>query len=195
MSFRDCQFADLLKNHAVAYRIEALLDPIPAPSLSPTLQETLRLGVPMALATNTEKGRSEWMVAPVLLELWRLQRQKISVFSGAPLTATPELSGICDFMITHSQPYETPRPIVVLVEAKNDQPQSGYGQCLAEMLAAQMLNQQVGINMPVYGVATSGNLWHFMRLQDNDLQRDPREFHINQPEAILGLLVWMTTLA
>jgi hypothetical protein len=33
-------------------------------------------------------------------------------------------------------------PVIALVEAKNDNLQSGLGQCMAEMIAAQIFNRQ-----------------------------------------------------
>ena len=50
----------------------------------------------------------------------------------------------------------------VLVEAKKEDMHSGYGQCLAEMVAAQMFNDREGTpRIYTYGVVTNGTTWRF----------------------------------
>jgi len=46
------------------------------------LQQTLKEYWPLATAINTEKARSEFLIAPVLAELRRQANYKISLFSG-----------------------------------------------------------------------------------------------------------------
>ena len=42
-------------------------------------------------------------------------------------------------------------PVVAIVEAKNDNLKSGLGQCMAEMVAACLFNQQKGRELPQQG--------------------------------------------
>ena len=46
------------------------------------LQQTLKEYLPLATAINTEKARSEFLIAPILAELRRQANYKISLFSG-----------------------------------------------------------------------------------------------------------------
>ena len=63
-------------------------------------------------------------------------------------------------------------PVIVLVEAKKDDPAPGLGQCVAEMLAAQRFNAEKGNNIPrVYGVTTTGTEWKFLKLEENRLSQ------------------------
>ncbi|GCL35648.1 MAG: hypothetical protein ACKPBB_21180 [Sphaerospermopsis kisseleviana] len=50
--------------------------------ISDYLQEALAYNVPFALASNTEKSRSEMIITPILLELTKKKNQEISLFSG-----------------------------------------------------------------------------------------------------------------
>ena len=54
---------------------------VPPQDLSPLLAETLQENVPLALAVSTGKARSECIVAPILIELRKIRRPQISVFS------------------------------------------------------------------------------------------------------------------
>jgi hypothetical protein len=128
---------------------------------SEILIQTLEYNVPLALAINTEKARSELIIAPVLLELRRQLQDRISLFSGTDFNVAPELglNGTCDFLISQDSELLFIRsPVVTLVEAKKENINSGLGQCAAEMVAAQLFNEQEGNNIPrIYGVVTSGN--------------------------------------
>ena len=52
-----------------------------------------------------------------------------------------------------------------MVEAKKDNFEEGWGQCLAELVAAQKLNNNQ--HNLVYGVVSNGKMWEFGNLQDN----------------------------
>ena len=108
--------------------------------------------VPLATTINTEKARSELIVADVLFELWERFNMRISLFSGIDFNVDAEkgLTGICDFLVSLS-PMQSflEAPIIVLVEAKKDDPAPGLGQCVAEMLAAQRFNAERAITSRV----------------------------------------------
>ena len=100
---------------------------------SPLLRTLLDVYLPLALAINTEKARSELFIAPILVEIRERSGHRISLFSGTELDADPDrgLNGFCDFILSRSEQQQYLRaPIVTVVEAKNDNPKSGLGQCL-----------------------------------------------------------------
>ena len=81
-------------------------------------------------------------------------------------------------------------PVVVIVEAKNEDVIGGLGQCMAEMVAAQIFNQKAYENIPViYGVATSGSVWRFLKLEQSLVTIDLTEYYIDRVEKILGVLI------
>ncbi len=81
---------------------------------------------------------------------------------------------------------------MTVVEAKNDNLKSGLGQCMAEMVAARLFNQQKGRELPwVYGVVTTGSLWKFLRLAGSVVSLDLREYPISELERVVGILVSM----
>ena len=82
--------------------------------------------------------------------------------------------------------------MIAVVKAKNDNTKSGLGQCVAELLAAQRFNAQRGLELPhLYGIVTTGSAWKFLRLSGVDVVVDEAEYHIGQPEIMLGILVSM----
>jgi len=162
----------------------------PSPALATLLQENIDL----AIAINTEKARSEMVIAPVLWDVRKQSKQPISLFSGSEFSIDLEkgLTGICDFILSKSsEQLLITSPVVTLVEAKNENLKNGLAQCLAEMVAAQIFNQQENNDIPaIYGVVTSGTLWRFLQLVENDVYIDLSEYHIKtEISSILGILL------
>jgi hypothetical protein len=78
------------------------------------------------------------------------------LFSGKEFNVAPErgLNGFCDFLISLSpEQLLIKAPVIALVEAKNDNIQLGLGQCIAEMVAAQLFNQQHNALIQMYRVS------------------------------------------
>jgi hypothetical protein len=168
---------------------------IPPVQVSDLITQTLAENLPLAVAISTEKARSELVIAPVLLEVRRQVERRVSLFSGVDFTVDPEqgLSGVCDFLISLSpEQLVVEAPAVTVVEAKNDNLKSGLGQCMAEMVAVRLFNQQRGRELPrVHGVVTTGSLWKFMRLEDDLVSLDLREYPISELNRVVGILVSM----
>ncbi len=157
------------------------------------LKETLQFNLPLALEINSEKARSELIVAPILVEIKKLLPERMSLFSGREFNvdAARGLSGYCDFLISRSpEQLVIESPVIVLVEAKNDNIQSGLGQCMAETIAAQIFNQrQENDIQTIYGVVTTGSIWKFFKLKGIAIEIDTSEYFINNVGKILGILI------
>ncbi|MEC4812697.1 MAG: hypothetical protein SAK29_05395 [Scytonema sp. PMC 1069.18] len=162
---------------------------LPTELLSMTLQESL----PLATAINSEKARSELIIAPVLLEIKRKMNYQIGLFSGIDFTvdASRGLNGSPDFLITRSpEQYYISAPVMTIVEAKNENINLGLGQCGSEMLASQIFNERENNQVNViYGSVTTGVLWKFLRLEKQTLSIDPVEIPIEPVERLLGIFV------
>jgi hypothetical protein len=192
MSYSD--FTTIAKVQALGIDvIEAeFLPEITAIAPSDYLKEALRLGLPLVLARGSEKARSELLIAPILLEVSRHLSQQVSLFSGEDFTVDPArgLNGLCDFLISQSpRQLEIEKPVIVIVEAKKVDLNSGLGQCLAEMYAAQQFNQSE--TEPIYGCVTTGTAWKFLKLQGAIANVDVTEYPIPPVDYVLGVLVWM----
>jgi hypothetical protein len=173
------------------------LPPIPGIAPSAYLQEALSEGIPLALATGSEKARSELIISPILVEVRKLLDHRVSLFSGEDFTVAPELglNGTCDFLMSRStEQMIIEAPAVIVVEAKKGDLKQGLGQCAAEMVAAQKFNaaQQIPI-ATIYGAISSGNAWRFMQLVNHELSIDLTDYAIPPVDALLGMLVWMAT--
>ncbi len=156
------------------------------------LKELLKEFAPLALAMNTEKARSELIIAPILVEVRKHFSDRASLFSGVELNIDRDrgLNGVCDFLLSRSpSQLMLKAPVVVVVEAKKENINGALGQCIAEMLAAKLFNQQHQNDIPIiYGAATTGNDWKFLRLCDRLVEIDLTEYQLSNIDKILGIL-------
>ena len=170
------------------------------PQISPidpsaTLTDFLANSLPVAVATGSEKARSEMIITPVLLEVRKILQQNISLFSGEDFTVDYEsgLNGICDYLISRSpEMLEIEAPAVAVVEAKKADLKTGIGQCVAEMVAMQKFNEAKGKPISViYGGVSNGTQWRFLKLEEKIVSIDLNDYALPPVDEILGMLVWM----
>src|SRR5262245_32926094 len=128
------------------------------PGITPTtppawLPEALGRGRQLVLLS--EKARSEFIVAPILLAARELSHNAFAIYSGQRLDVAPEqdLVGECDFILTATAAVHVlTAPIATLVEAKKADIELGLGQCAAQMIGARLFNEREGRPpLPVYG--------------------------------------------
>ena len=193
MSYSQFTIEDIKTNFGITIAEKfGIFANIPEIEYSDFLKQSLQEYLPLALAINTEKARSELIIMPILVEIKRQFSSQISIFSGKDFSVEPTqgLTGFCDFLISLSpEQLVIEAPVVTLVEAKNDNIQSGLGQCMAEMIAAQIFNQRKGKQIStIYGVVTTGTNWKFLTLKGQIIEIDLNEYFINQLGKILGIL-------
>jgi hypothetical protein len=172
---------------------KSLFPSVPPVDVGPAVKHVLNKFGQLALRINTEKARSEWMIAPVLGELWDRASETICILSGTDFSVDKEagLTGVVDFLIgTGPQVSWITAPVLAVVEGKNESIPGGQGQCAAVMVAALKFNQKAKTNVEtIYGLVTTGNNWLFHRLRGNEFAIDNREYLISEVDQILGILL------
>lgn len=191
MAYGDFTLDTLRHEFGITVRDQALFESIGDLVPSAWLRESLDRGA--APAVVSEKARSEFIVAPILIECRERLPPGINIFSGVTLSAEPErgLVGECDFVLARSpSKYALQSPLMLILEAKKHDIDLGLGQCAAQMLAACRYNERDGKRLPyLYGCVTNGNFWHFLRLQATDLQLHPERLAIKDVSKILWFIV------
>jgi hypothetical protein len=166
---------------------------IEAVTVSAYLQTTLQENVALALNINTEKARSEMIIAPMLIEVRKILKKQVSLFSGVELQvdAALGLTGMCDFIISKAtnQVYVS-APAVMIVEAKNENIKAGLPQCIAAMYAAKIYNEREHNEVDhILGIVTTGSNWKFLTLEDAQVLIDYDEYLIDQAGKILAIIL------
>ncbi|MBZ4195001.1 MAG: hypothetical protein LAE24_11960 [Candidatus Contendobacter sp.] len=193
MAYSDFTLETAMANLEITTELTVLfpkLDPLPVPHW---LQKTFSKNTPLALIS--EKSRSEFIVVPILLASRDLSHEKLAIYSGQRLDVDPKrgLVGECDFILALSPPILPLRsPIMTVVEAKKNDVEAGLGQCIAQMVAAQIFNQSAGhSSFSLFGCITTGEIWQFLRLTESVVSMDQRRFYLDDTGSILAAIQQM----
>lgn len=192
MAFRDFTLSSIRERLGLRVVDAELFPNAPVWNVRPEFAAFLKDGVSLALANSTEKAKSEFIIAPVLLELRRSLGASFALFSGLEWDVDSErgLNGYCDFVLGRgASQHMLQAPFVAIVEAKNDLIRTGLAQCIAAMYAARLCNERAGLPpTTVHGVVSTGAAWKFLRLKGDEIQLDVPEYFIDNPQQIMGIL-------
>ncbi len=189
MAYSDFTLERVAQSLGVTTTEAALFGSPTSVAVSVWLQEAL--GKRTQLASISEKSRSEFIVAPILFSSRDLSPIPLAIFSGQRLDVDPErgLVGECDFILSVAPPVLPLRaPIATIVEAKKNDIEAGLGQCVAQMVAADLFNQKAGLPGPIHGCVTTGEVWQFLRLSGPTAIIDRRKYYLDNVEGILGVI-------
>ena len=194
MAYSDFKLSEIIQKFELTLNeVSGLFGDVPEEESSDLLTTILKENVDLAVSINTEKARSEMIISPILLEVRRKLNNEISLFSGIDFNVDNQqgLNGFCDFLISLSKEQLFVRaPVITLVESKNENLKSGLAQCIAEMLAAQLFNEQKQNAIKIiYGAVTIGTIWQFLKLEDKTISIDLTEYYIKDVKKILGILI------
>lgn len=136
----------------------------------------------------SEQAICEFLIAPILKEVWRAYSDALMIWSHAQLGEEGPLKGFPDYFFTRRSPLGPFRdqPYVLFVEAKNDNFEPAWAQCLAAMLAAQKMNKRA--EQTIFGSVSSGEFWYFGRLDGKVLLQDPRSFSVTRLDELFAAL-------
>ena len=105
------------------------------------------------------------------------------------LTCDDVLSGYPEYVLAKRSPLGKvvfDKPYLLIVEAKQDNFDWGWGQCLAEMVAAQRLNGESAI--AIFGIVSNGINWEFAKLEGNMFTHHPAPQSIFDLKNLFGMV-------
>ena len=137
----------------------------------------------------SEGSRCEIIIFPILREVYKDYAENYGLWVRKSIVYDETLSGTPDYLVaTRSELGMTVvgTPLVMLVEAKKNDFEQGWGQCLAELVAAQKINDDP--DFPVYGVVTDGKLWEFGQLVGDTFIQNRTNFTIDNLSILFGAM-------
>jgi hypothetical protein len=146
-------------------------------------------------AFSSEAARCELVIFPILREIYKNYHQKTALWVQKPFGFDSKLSGTPDYMLSKKSELGKTilgSPLLLLAEAKRNDFEQGWAQCLAELVAAVRLNHEA---RPVYGIVTDGKLWEFGRLQDQMFTKNINSYTITDLEELFCALNHLFDLA
>jgi hypothetical protein len=170
--------AEVARLYQITLRREAFVQPQPYP-VDERVGQRLAFCQANAPVDASEGAICEFYLAPILQEIWLPYADTLTIWSHVSFNGDDALSGFPDYFFARRSPLGPiirEEPYVLFVEAKKDDFDGGWGQCLAAMLAAQKLNGDPGVT--IYGGVSNGRTWYFGKLDGQTLTQDPREFTV-----------------
>ena len=138
---------------------------------------------------SSEASRCENVIYPIIRDVYKHHVGKYSLWSHKSLSYDDVLTGTPDYIITSKSSLGKTvlgRPVIIIVEAKQNNFTEGWGQCLAELLASQKINGDE--NAPVHGIVTDGELWHFGKLIGDLFVKNETVLAISELKKLFGAI-------
>lgn len=144
---------------------------------------------------SSEAARCELIISPLLRSVYKNHRNNYSFWIQKPISFDKVLCGTPDYIFSKRSSLgktvlET--PILIVVEAKKNDFEQGWGQYLAELVASQKINNNE--NKEVYGIVTDGNLWQFGRLHADVFTKHDKNYTIDKIQELYGALEYLANL-
>jgi hypothetical protein len=138
---------------------------------------------------TSEAARSETIIFPILREVYKSFVDKFSLWIQKAIFFDATLSGTPDYLIgTKSELGKTvlENPLILVAEAKKNDFEQGWAQCLAELIAAQKINADA--TRVVFGIVTDGKIWEFAKLEDRIFTKHVQSFTVDDLPILFGAL-------
>ena len=185
--FQDIE--DILEQYHYVFRFDPFLDfanvaPIPAEAW---FKEELLFALSHRGDDDKEAFACEFLIVPFLRSVWK-RHERVNLFSHVQIKAD-DLVLIPDYLVTGKTPTGFKRvykPLLLTVEAKNEDFDEGWFKALLQAIVCQKLNEPNDI--PIHMIVTTGDVWQFGRLEQTHFVRHPLPLSIENPEMLLGVL-------
>ena len=118
-----------------------------------------------------------------------MYRKKLTLWSHQTLTYDENLSGPPDYIVAKRHPLTTvifDKPYFLVVEAKQDKFVEGWGQCLAELVAVQKINQD--LEQTIFGIVSNGQIWQFGKFKGDIFTRNISSYNIGDLDKLFAVV-------
>ncbi len=137
--------------------------------------------------TDMEAYACEFFIAPLLKEAWKRNPQA-KLFSH-PQIKYEDIVLVPDYVVTArdiSGLNYFQKPLLITVEAKNDDYAQGWADVYKQLMVARLLNENNEI--PIYAVVSIGKGWEIGKLEGKIIYKHPITLGLDNPNKLLGVL-------
>lgn len=188
MVFSDYKnLAQVQEEFQIKYQEAEFIERLPI-ELPTSFYEELEFNLTTMDAFSSEAARCELVIFPMLREIYKRYFTEAALWVQKTLSVDAKLTGAPDYMLSRKSDLGKNvlgLPLLLLVEAKRNDFEQGWGQCLAELIASDRLNQQ---SRPVYGIVTDGKLWEFGRLEHQVFTKNLASYTITDLDPLFCIL-------
>lgn len=137
----------------------------------------------------SEASRCEVIIFPIMREVYKRHADTYALWIKKSIVYDETLSGTPDYFVATKSELGLPvvgMPLIMMVEAKKNDFELGWGQCLAELVAAQKINDNP--EFPVQGIVTDGIMWQFGKLIKDTFTRNITNFSLDNLPKLFGAI-------
>ncbi len=184
-SFKNIQ--EVARKYQISILAGEYLQAVPM-ALDERFERNLKFDLEHTVTTISEAAVCDFLIAPVLKEIWRSYSDTLLIWSHASIEVDRDLSGIPDYLFTQRTPLGLvlEKPFLIVVEAKRQDFELGWAQALAALVASQRLNETEQTEL--HAIVSTGNSWEFGKLQGKRFVRDPRSYSISELSTLFAIL-------
>ncbi|NJO16960.1 MAG: hypothetical protein HC877_14835 [Thioploca sp.] len=160
--------------------------------ISDYLRAELQFNLIELVVDSSEYALCENLIYPILREIWKAYKTDFMLWSHHPIGESDELSGVPDYLITKRSPLGKivfEQPYFIVIEAKKDNFSEGWGQCAAELVAIQQINNHP--EQTLFGVVTNADRWEFAKLQPELFTKNLNGYHIENLDELFAAINYL----
>ncbi len=160
--------------------------------ISDYLRAELQFNLTELVVDSSEYALCENLIYPILREIWKAYKTDFMLWSHHPIGESDELSGVSDYLIAKRSPLGKivfGQPYFIVIEAKKDNFSEGWGQCAAELVAIQRLNNHP--EQTLFGVVTNADRWEFAKLQLELFTKNLNGYHIENLDELFAAINYL----
>ncbi len=177
---------EVLKQFLITYREDNFIEEVSF-NISDYFKQDLEIVIKDGVVDSSEYAICENLIYPVLKEVWKVYKEYFVLWSHHSFNYDEKLNGFPEYILAQRSPLGKlvfDKPYLVIVEAKKDNFEQGWSQCLAEMIAAKKFNEQ--LEVVVFGLVSNGDRWQFGKLEKDIFTKNKRFYSIQQLEELFA---------
>jgi hypothetical protein len=181
--------AEMLMHFGLKVKMSEFIDfdTLPTLDIPKYLKEDIRFVLSERGDTDMEFYACEFLISPLLKEAWKRNPQA-KLFSH-PRIVFEDLVLIPDYVVApknRSGINIFEKPLLVTVEAKNDDYEQGWADAYRQLVVARLLNENDEI--PIYAIVSIGKGWEFGKLDGQIIYKHPIGLGLDNANKLLGVL-------
>lgn len=183
--------SDVLKEFNITYLEDDYIKPEDF-LIGDYIRSELEFSIREVVTNNSEYAVCETFIYPILREVWKQYKDDLMLWSHQTLKYDEKLSGIPDYIVSKRSPLGKvvfEQPFCIVVEAKQDNFTEGWGQCLAELVAAQKINESV--EMTLFGIVSNGIRWEFGQLKLDRFIKNIKGYSLENLDDLFGAVAYV----
>ncbi len=168
------------------------IPPLAMPDLLKADLQYITLNYPYNVS---EAAIRETILFPILKEVWKRYDQTLMLWANKSISFSKELSGMPDYVVakqSHLGKIVFGSPLLAVVEAKKDDFEGGWAQCLLEMYTIQKINNNP--NLPVFGIVSNGDNWQFGKLENTQFTENTSDAFLQEMDNLFSTLIFFFEL-